>query len=109
MEKLIKYKWNIAALTLITLPLSFYATTHESLNVNEDILIIIGMFPLLFAVTIELLGEVVTGWRQYKETGEFPPSDEGSPIGNKIAVILAILFGLIFVLPTVWIMLKGLT
>jgi len=108
MEKIIKYKWKISALTIVTLPLSLFVLTNTTEKYG-NIIIFIGMFPLLFAATVELLAEALSGWRQYKETGEFTTSEnEGSPIGNRIAIVLAILFGLIFVLPIAWVMLKNL-
>jgi len=104
MEKLIKNKWKIATLTLVTFPISIYLNVQGD-NANTGLIAFIGLFPLLFAVTIEFAAEIVSGWRHYKQTGEIPPPEaEGSPVGNKIAVVLAILFGLIFILPIVWVM-----
>lgn len=81
----------------------------KNIGINESLIIFIGLSPLLFAATIELVAETVSVWQHYKQTGETPSSEtEGSPVGNKIAVILAILFGLIFVLPIVWVMVSNL-
>ena len=65
------------------------------------------MAPLGIAVGIELISDFQHRWKYFKRTGYFPPSDEGSPVGNKIAVVLGILFILIFVLPIVWVMVSG--
>ena len=108
MEKIIKNKWKIAALTFVTFPISIFLIS-QAIETHRSLIIFIGLSPLLFAVSIELLAEVVSDLKHYKQNGEFPSSEtEGSPIGNNIAVVLAILFGLIFVLPVIWVMVSNL-
>jgi len=107
MEKIAKNKWKIAALTLVTFPLSFFASMES--EKHGYLIIFIGLSPLLFAVSIEFIAEIVSDYQHYKQTGVFPDSKiEGSPVGNKIAVVLAILFAVFFVFPLIWVMVSSL-
>jgi len=109
MKTIIRHKWGIAALTLLTLPLSFFGFMHAFETIDPNMLIIVGMFPLILSVTAESLNDIFERMEEYIKTGKIPPSKlEGSYVGNLIALILAVLLVIIFVVPFVLLLLNDL-
>ena len=81
--------WKVASLTLLTWPVALWLAPNPDSRASKTLLVIASL-PLLIAVTIELY----TRWRQLKESPE--SYVEGSPAGNKIAIVLAVaLIGLL--------------
>jgi len=86
----IAVKWKVAALTLVTWPIAVWLVFPNPSSRSSKALLILASVPLLVAVGIELYAQ----WRQLCERPESYVS--GSPVGNKIAVILAaVLIGLV--------------
>ena len=84
-------KWKIAGLTLVTLPAAIWLLSSTPMFHAPRLVIAVAFLPLFIALGMELRAT----WRQ---ASEHPESYvEGSPIGNKLAVALAIvLIGLAF-------------
>ncbi len=91
-----KWKWAIASLTLITLPVSLQLVIVS--GGESNFLLFLGMTPLF----IGLLLEGVDRAKVKAETGEEPP--RGSPAGNILAVILGVILLIAIVVPLVWTM-----
>ena len=76
-------KWKIAALVLVTWPLAVWLIGQNFRSPASKLLLVVASSPLLIAAGIELYAM----WRQ---ASVHPESYvEGSPTGNKIAVVLA--------------------
>ena len=81
--------WKVASLTLVTWPVALWLAPNPDSRASKTLLVIASL-PLLIAVSIELYAR----WRQLKESPE--SYVEGSPAGNKIAIVLAVaLIGLL--------------
>jgi hypothetical protein len=78
-------QWKIAALTLVTLPLAIWIST--SINGNFDAftsIIVIGCLPLAIGVVFDLR-------ERRRQMRQDPNSyEEGSPVGNKIALVIGL-------------------
>ena len=86
LDRMFSLKWAIAALALVTWPASFWLVTKYPFTWISKIWIFLGAAPLLLAGAIELRGQ----WRIMSERPE--EYVEGSPIGNKLAVVLGLVF-----------------
>jgi|SRR5271163_914015 len=78
-------QWKIAALTLVTLPLAIWVSTSIDSNSNAFTAIIgIGCLPLIIGVVFDV--------RERRRLMRQDPNSyqEGSPIGNKIALVLGL-------------------
>jgi len=75
-------KWKVASLTLVTWPIALWLAPDPDSRASK-VLLVLASLPLLIAVGIEL-------YAQWKQLYQSPESHvEGSPTGNKIAVVLA--------------------
>ena len=78
-------KWRIAALTLVTWPIAFWLAPSDPDSGAFKFWLVLASLPLFIAVGMELYAQ----WRQlYERPGSYVV---GSPTGNKIAVVLAVL------------------
>jgi hypothetical protein len=83
-------KWKVAALTLVTWPIAFWLAPSDPDSGAFKFLLVLASLPLFIALGIELYAQ----WRQLCERPESYVA--GSPVGNKIAVVLAaLLIGLV--------------
>jgi putative effector of murein hydrolase len=78
-------KWKVAALTLATWPIALWLAPPDPSSRGTKILLVFASLPLFIALGIELYAQ----WRQLYERPESYVA--GSPTGNKIAVVLAVL------------------
>ena len=82
LSKVQRMKWLLVASTLITVPIAvWYARTDSTVNLK--LAVYLASLPLVAAVGIE----VIEKWKVMRDTPEL--YQEGSPIGNRLAVILA--------------------
>ena len=108
MQTIVKYKWRIAALTLVLMPVCIWLAVILNNETAITFFAIIGMVPLIFAVMAESLNDSMERRRVYKETGTYPEF-EGSPVGNVIAKVLLVAVLLMFVLPIAYEIVRELT
>jgi hypothetical protein len=81
-------KWRLAAAALLTLPLAFWYLGYHPRS-NAKLVIAVAFVPLLIGVLIELCDQWIVA-------GETPGQlKEGSPVGNVIAWVLAVLLALL--------------
>ncbi len=88
-------KWVLAATTLITLPVAVWYIRNDP-SVSPKLAIYLACLPLLAALGIELIERLKIA----RDTPEL--YQEGSPIGNRIAVVLALALSLTVVLAVIY-------
>jgi hypothetical protein len=76
-------KWKVAALTLITWPAAIWFVAQDPRSRPLGLWITIGSIPLFTAILMELRAH----WDRLSKDPAYV--DKGSPVGNRIAVVLA--------------------